>query len=200
MHIRALVPSKYCPNSFARMALLRWSVSSATASVRFFASSTRLYDIKAQDPRSSLRVSDLYGPLSGAALRLSAAFGMLFRHYVQPQKLYIIGPLCRLGPPKTWEERIRLWSTTTCKGSSSWRQPSLRIRVASAPERPPVILLSNVRWDALWEYSHALATLFASAGYPTVFVETTGMRNTPLDTTTGRRVLKRLLNVPSVGK
>jgi hypothetical protein len=93
MHIRALVPSKYCPNSFARMALLRWSVSSATASVRFFASSTRLYDIKAQDPRSSLRASDLYGPLSGAALRLSAAFGMLFRHYAQPKKLYIIEAL-----------------------------------------------------------------------------------------------------------
>ena len=63
------------------------------------------------------------------------------------------------------------------------------------PEKPPVVLLSNVRWDALWEYSHALATLFADAGYPTVFVETTGMRNPPLGTTTGRRVLKRLLNV-----
>jgi glycosyltransferase involved in cell wall biosynthesis len=68
------------------------------------------------------------------------------------------------------------------------------------PEKPPVVLLSNVRWDALWEYSHALATLFANAGYPTAFVETTGMRNTPLGTTTGRRVLKRLLNVRSGGK
>jgi glycosyltransferase involved in cell wall biosynthesis len=68
------------------------------------------------------------------------------------------------------------------------------------PEKPPIILLSNVRWDALWEYSHALATLFANAGYPTVFVETTGMRNPPLGKATGRRVLKRLLNVRSDGK
>src|SRR5918993_2438433 len=68
------------------------------------------------------------------------------------------------------------------------------------PEKPPVVLLTNVRWDALWEYSHALATLFANAGYPTVFVETTGLRNPPLGMTTGRRVLKRLLNVRSAGK
>jgi glycosyltransferase involved in cell wall biosynthesis len=67
-------------------------------------------------------------------------------------------------------------------------------------ERPPVVLLANVRWDALWEYSHALATLFAKAGYPTVFVETTGMRNPPLVMTTGRRVLKRLLNARAAGK
>ena len=67
-------------------------------------------------------------------------------------------------------------------------------------DKPPVILLANVRWDALREYSHALATLFANAGYPTVFVETTGIRNPPLDTTSGRRVLKRLLNVHSGGK
>jgi len=67
-------------------------------------------------------------------------------------------------------------------------------------EKPPIILLSNVRWDALWEYSHALATLFANAGYPTVFVETTGMRNPPLGKTTGRRVLKRLRSVRSDGK
>jgi glycosyltransferase involved in cell wall biosynthesis len=68
------------------------------------------------------------------------------------------------------------------------------------PEKPPVFLLANVRWDALWEYSHALATLFANAGYPTAFVETTGIRNPPLGTTTGRRVLKRLLDARSGGK
>jgi len=72
--------------------------------------------------------------------------------------------------------------------------------MGSMPEKPPVVLLANVRWDALWEYSHALATLFANAGYPTVFVETTGMRNPPLGMTTGRRVFKRLLNVRSAGK
>jgi glycosyltransferase involved in cell wall biosynthesis len=68
------------------------------------------------------------------------------------------------------------------------------------PEKPPVVLLANVRWDALWEYSHALAALFANAGYPTVFVETTGLRTPPLGMTTGRRVLKRLLSVRSGGK
>jgi glycosyltransferase involved in cell wall biosynthesis len=73
-------------------------------------------------------------------------------------------------------------------------------RPTSMPESPSIILLSNVRWDALWEYSHALATLFANAGYPTVFVETTGMRNPPLGKTTGRRVLKRLLKARSGGK
>src|SRR5918995_6504108 len=67
------------------------------------------------------------------------------------------------------------------------------------PEKPPVVLLTNVRWDALWEYSHVLATLFADAGYPTVFVETTGMRNPPLGITTGRRVLKRLLRARHSG-
>ncbi len=68
------------------------------------------------------------------------------------------------------------------------------------PEKPPVILLANVRWDAFREWSHILATLFADAGYPTVYVETTGIRNPPLGMTTGRRVLKRLLSVRSGGK
>jgi glycosyltransferase involved in cell wall biosynthesis len=43
--------------------------------------------------------------------------------------------------------------------------------------RPPVIILSGVRWDFLWQRHHALATMFARAGYPTVFVETTGLAN-----------------------
>ena len=42
-------------------------------------------------------------------------------------------------------------------------------------EKPPVIILSGVRWDFLWQRHHALATRFARAGYPTVFVETTGL-------------------------
>src|SRR3712207_2488603 len=67
------------------------------------------------------------------------------------------------------------------------------------PEKPPVVLLANIRWDALWEWSQILATLFADAGYPTVFVETTGMRNPPLGITTGRRVLKRLLRARRSG-
>jgi len=68
------------------------------------------------------------------------------------------------------------------------------------PEKPPVILLSNIGWDALWEWSQILATLFAGAGYPTVYVETTGVRNPPLKMATVRKVLKRLLSVRSGGK
>lgn len=68
------------------------------------------------------------------------------------------------------------------------------------PEKPPVVLLANVRWDALWEYSHVLATLFADAGYPTVYVETTGIMNPSLEMATGRKVLKRLLSARSGGK
>src|SRR5918996_1185355 len=72
--------------------------------------------------------------------------------------------------------------------------------MGSMPEKPPVVLLANVRWEALREWSHILATLFSDAGYPTVFVETTGIRKPPLRMTTGRRVLKRLLSVRSGGK
>src|ERR671927_226005 len=72
--------------------------------------------------------------------------------------------------------------------------------MGSMPEKPPVVLLANVRWEALREWSHILATLFSDAGYPTVFVETTGIRKPPLRVTTGRRVLKRLLSVRSGGK
>src|SRR5215207_9625708 len=72
--------------------------------------------------------------------------------------------------------------------------------MSSMPEKPPVVLLANVRWEALREWSHILATLFSDAGYPTVFVETTGIRKPPLRMTTGRRVLKRLLSVRSGGK
>ncbi|QYJ15745.1 hypothetical protein Rxycam_01573 [Rubrobacter xylanophilus DSM 9941] len=39
------------------------------------------------------------------------------------------------------------------------------------------MLLAGVRWDFLWQRHQILATLFARAGYPTVFVETTGLRN-----------------------
>lgn len=43
--------------------------------------------------------------------------------------------------------------------------------------KPPVVVLSGVRWDFLWQRHQAVATLFARAGYPTVFVETTGLAN-----------------------
>ena len=43
--------------------------------------------------------------------------------------------------------------------------------------RPPVVVLSGVRWGFLWQRHQTVATLFARAGYPTVFVETTGLAN-----------------------
>ena len=43
--------------------------------------------------------------------------------------------------------------------------------------RPPVVVLSGVRWDFLWQRHQTLAALFDRAGYPTVFVETTGLAN-----------------------
>jgi len=58
--------------------------------------------------------------------------------------------------------------------------------------RPPVVILSGVRWDFLWQRHHILATLFARAGYPTVFVETTGLANPRPDLTTLRKVASRI--------
>ena len=58
--------------------------------------------------------------------------------------------------------------------------------------RPPVVILSGVRWDFLWQRHQTLATLFARAGYPTVFVETTGLANPGLDRSTLRKVGARL--------
>ena len=58
--------------------------------------------------------------------------------------------------------------------------------------KPPVVILSGVRWDFLWQRHQTLATLFAGAGYPTVFVETTGLANPRPTRETLRRVLARL--------
>jgi len=58
--------------------------------------------------------------------------------------------------------------------------------------KPPVIILSGVRWDFLWQRHHALATMFARAGYPTVFVETTGLANPSPSGSTFRNVTSRL--------
>jgi glycosyltransferase involved in cell wall biosynthesis len=59
-------------------------------------------------------------------------------------------------------------------------------------EKPPVIILSGVRWDFLWQRHHALATRFAHAGYPTVFVETTGLANPRPGPATLRKVASRI--------
>jgi glycosyltransferase involved in cell wall biosynthesis len=58
--------------------------------------------------------------------------------------------------------------------------------------KPPVVILSGVRWDFLWQRHHILATLFARAGYPTVFVETTGLASPRLDLATLRKVASRM--------
>jgi glycosyltransferase involved in cell wall biosynthesis len=58
--------------------------------------------------------------------------------------------------------------------------------------RPPVVILSGVRWGFLWQRHQTLATLFARAGYPTVFVETTGLANPRLSRTTLRKIFSRV--------
>jgi glycosyltransferase involved in cell wall biosynthesis len=60
-------------------------------------------------------------------------------------------------------------------------------------DRPPVVILAGVRWDFLWQRHHSLATLFARAGYPTVFVETTGMANPRPTLATLRKVAARIM-------
>jgi glycosyltransferase involved in cell wall biosynthesis len=58
--------------------------------------------------------------------------------------------------------------------------------------KPPVVILSGVRWNFLWQRHHELATLFARAGYPTVFVETTGLANPNPNRATLRKVASRI--------
>lgn len=58
--------------------------------------------------------------------------------------------------------------------------------------KPPVVILSGIRWDFLWQHHQILATLFARAGYPTVYVETTGLSNPSPDPATIHKVLWRI--------
>jgi len=53
-------------------------------------------------------------------------------------------------------------------------------------------MLSGIRWDFLWQRHQILATHFARAGYPTVFVETTGLSNPRLNRATLRKVAIRV--------
>jgi hypothetical protein len=59
-------------------------------------------------------------------------------------------------------------------------------------KKPTVVLLSNIRWDFLWQWTQVLATMFAKAGYPTICVETTGITNPRLNLTTIRSIARRL--------
>jgi glycosyltransferase involved in cell wall biosynthesis len=58
--------------------------------------------------------------------------------------------------------------------------------------KPSVVILAGVRWDFLWQRHQALATLFARSGYPTVFVETTGLAIPRPGKATLRHVLSRV--------
>ena len=64
--------------------------------------------------------------------------------------------------------------------------------VTRGSNKPPVILLSSIRWGWLWQRHQSLATLFARDGYPTTFVETTGIANPKLDRATLGKVADRL--------
>jgi glycosyltransferase involved in cell wall biosynthesis len=66
--------------------------------------------------------------------------------------------------------------------------------------KPPVVILSGIRWDFLWQRHQILATLFARSGYPTIFVETTGLTNPRHDRATARKVLRRLLRAGGKGR
>jgi glycosyltransferase involved in cell wall biosynthesis len=66
------------------------------------------------------------------------------------------------------------------------------VGAVSRAGRPPVVLLSGIRWDFLWQRHQILATLFARAGYRTVFVETTGLTDPRPDPATIRKVLARV--------
>jgi glycosyltransferase involved in cell wall biosynthesis len=55
-----------------------------------------------------------------------------------------------------------------------------------------VVILAGVRWDFLWQRHQTLATLFARSGYPTVFVETTGLAIPRPGKATLRNVLSRI--------
>ena len=54
-----------------------------------------------------------------------------------------------------------------------------------------MVILAGIRWDFLWQRHQILASRFARAGYPTVFVETTGLANPRPTRTTLRKVLSR---------
>ncbi|MDQ3926870.1 MAG: glycosyltransferase [Actinomycetota bacterium] len=65
--------------------------------------------------------------------------------------------------------------------------------------KPPVVVLSGIRWDFLWQRHQILATFFARAGYSTIYVETTGLRNLSFDPRTVRKVLRRIFRAGGEG-
>lgn len=66
--------------------------------------------------------------------------------------------------------------------------------------RPPVVMLSGIRWDFLWQRHQILATRFARADYRTIFVETTGLSNPRPGGSTLRKVAARLRRSGGTGE
>lgn len=66
--------------------------------------------------------------------------------------------------------------------------------------RLPVVMLSGIRWDFLWQRHQILATRFARAGYRTIFVETTGLSTPRPDGSTLRKVAARLWRSGGTGE
>jgi glycosyltransferase involved in cell wall biosynthesis len=66
--------------------------------------------------------------------------------------------------------------------------------------RPPVIVLSSIRWGFLWQRHQALSTLFARAGYPTTFVESTGLSNPRPSRDSLRKVAARVFHSGKKGR
>ncbi|HEX5850270.1 MAG TPA: glycosyltransferase [Rubrobacter sp.] len=58
--------------------------------------------------------------------------------------------------------------------------------------KPSVVVLAGIRWNFLWQRHQTLATLFARSGYPTVFVETTGLAFPKPGKETLRNVFSRI--------
>ncbi|MDN5698140.1 MAG: hypothetical protein L0G70_09245, partial [Rubrobacter sp.] len=61
----------------------------------------------------------------------------------------------------------------------------------------PVVVLSGIRWDFLWQRHQILASKLAERGHPTVFVETTGLSNPRLASGLARKLLLRLVRAAS---
>ena len=59
-------------------------------------------------------------------------------------------------------------------------------------ESQPVVLLSGIRWDFLWQRHQILASKLAERGHPTIFVETTGLSNPRPAPGLARKLLSRL--------
>jgi glycosyltransferase involved in cell wall biosynthesis len=97
--------------------------------------------------------------------------------------------------PTTGEGGVRLGVVEDVGTRRATREDGSRMSTSEI--KPPVIILSGIRWDFLWQRHQILATLFARAGYPTIYVETTGLRNPSFDTGTARIVVRRILRAGS---